>query len=481
MTELNILPENEVIDKAKALELFGTEKQQATFKKTNKMTKNMKDNLERTLEQYYESFEEVKHPTVTRAKAYKLGALRNEVAERNSRQGKSAKPKSMLTETMEMHVIGKIINEDFSPKSKSLAEWLVHLSLIHHQEYNLYQANSEGTNKEKLAFNQVMDFLKSESDIFKENTANTKYDYRRVLREYRYFILQLRNNLDRTFTRLHKEGLITYSDKPFAIVKDSSGSHALITIGEQSYQNILYLQKDLKEKYCLSTEQIMNNSNDFIVKAYKKEFDELFKDKIIVNSIVENNENKILEEPKKYSLVNVFTKKFVIKRCFNSEKWDKYIEKHLQEVYKKYSQSEDFKNFVKENTTNFVGEKRTTFEDKTNKKVMKYENEDDFNPIKKVDSSIELKDMFFLWLNEYTYKENMSRLQELFNRALTNSINYRESVEKTHQMINLDELEEIHSANYVVSLKRVSNNFSHFTNDEYEKFCERNEKEAYRK
>lgn len=100
MTELNnkVLPENEIIDKAKALELFGTENQKVNYAKTNKLKADTKKSLERTLEQYYESFEEVKHPTVPRAKAYKLGALRNEVAERNHQQGKSVKQKLFKTQ-----------------------------------------------------------------------------------------------------------------------------------------------------------------------------------------------------------------------------------------------------------------------------------------------------------------------------------------------------------------------------------------------
>lgn len=416
MTELNkVLPENEIIDKAKALELFGTENQKVNYAKTNKLKADTKKSLERTLEQYYESFEEVKHPTVPRAKAYKLGALRNEVAERNHQQGKAVKQKTDLRESIEFIILKKILHREFNPKSKTHVNWTKHLGLISSDEWKLYSIRS---NREDAKFykKDVIEMLNEEEFFDLETTLENEDN--QLVKNFYYYVQSLAGTVHKAFMNMEKFGLIDYNKRYKAVVSnamiiDRNGKRIQfeVDMSAKDYQKYLDVQDRLLKKHDLKLLDVMNYPNLWKVREFKAELKMIFRSTISVKDFDsirffdKGLSSEILDYT--FDLDFIYVSYEVVKKNYNAKQYFKYAEKHLKKKYEKFEH--EFEIFYNDNLEDYMSQRKTKFEDFMDSRQRRNEN----------DRAYITKNMnMLLWIEQEVFKPKMAELMDIFNKRL---------------------------------------------------------------
>lgn len=248
--------EDMTLSKKDAVNKFGTESQKAHFKKYKKFTnKKLGDALLKTLNQLFVEVEEVK---VGRSNQYKLGAVREEIAERERKIGKNATNGNWNNSTKHLdalllaHLEHNLANG--KEIQKSYVDWLLEFNMINEKQYDLYKSKFD---KQK----------KVETEDLIRNSVENK-DERIVDNSHIFFldeIQSLRTTMISSLNRMERVDIIETFKRHKAFlnepIKDTKGIEVrVIEIDAKTYQSFVNAKRRLKQEYNLTENDITNRT-----------------------------------------------------------------------------------------------------------------------------------------------------------------------------------------------------------------------------
>lgn len=320
--------ENSVQPKGVMVDIFGSEGQKNRFKKDKGFKeKRREEPFLKTLKQYFESVESIKVEGV-RAKQYKLGAAREEVAERstgkNATNGKWNDSTKHLDALLLSHLEHNLVNG--REIQKSYVNWLLEFKMINEKQHELYQSK----------FNK--DIRKGIDEIIREAVENK--DERIVSSSHKFFMDDIqtqRTTMLNSLKRMEREGIVetfkrhkAYLNEP---IKNTKGKEVrVISIDSKTYQLYINAKRRFKEEYNLSESDITYRtyqpSKETLenVKKYKDEI----KDFLSKIEVTDSYGTKV-----EVSIANIWEELAIVVKATRSKTMD-YLHKFHYEILVEY-------------------------------------------------------------------------------------------------------------------------------------------------
>lgn len=238
------LYENSKMTKREAVSNFGTEGQQRHFTKYKKFTnKETEASLIRTLEQLFEAVDKVKSG---RSIVYKVGSVREEVAERESKVQTNGNWKE-YTKHLDALILAQLewTYKGKKDLDKTIKQWMCDFGLLNDNHLALTNMDyypSDKSRVENLMRNTPiggMTYLTIKKD---EREEVKKFFYQDFLSKKRTFISTLK--------RLEREGIVELYKIPVAyLVREKGEQSNPIALQSNSYQSYIRKRNELLEKY----------------------------------------------------------------------------------------------------------------------------------------------------------------------------------------------------------------------------------------
>jgi CRISPR/Cas system-associated endoribonuclease Cas2 len=269
--------ENSTHPKPIIVEAFGTESQKKQFEKLGRFKDKEKEQpFIKTLKQLFESVEAVKVKGI-RAKQYKLGAARHEVAERKDNRSNNGGTELDYTKYLDVIVLMGIKSKMFNHEA-TLNQWVLNFGLVNETFYDL-KVHNNLTNRRKLQKEFARDgVINHENSDFELNFYRDQYE-------------RISEELKRTLERMQKAKLIEFYKVPKVrlkkpLVKYVNGKKLeahVITIDTGTQERISKKQEELKEKHELTDFDTYRGNFNRVKKEkradvakYHEELDEFF-------------------------------------------------------------------------------------------------------------------------------------------------------------------------------------------------------------
>lgn len=308
----------EILTKAIAVELFGTEEQKGHFNKYNKFkNNNLETALIKTLEQNYAVVEKVK---VGRSIAYKVNGKLEVVKERKDNRVSNGDWSKAYTKNMDIVVVSILEQEKESKADQTLNDWLLDFNLITPQAHDLLKSRFNEEIKERHLIE------------LKENNI-IKTGEERVLIDYVEMVLKLQGELASTLNRMSKAKIIEF----YPVFWGYNGEKIQLT--PETHKRVLKLRKKLMEQHGITNEwHVANHKKTEKVKLFLENYS------IQLEKVVDDKGNVLglKNVYKTYAVILKATKKATIK----------YLEKYAKEAIEQYK--EDSLNYIEENKNSFA-------------------------------------------------------------------------------------------------------------------------------
>lgn len=404
---------NTTIDKEKAIDIFGNDKQKEHFNRHNKIkAPNIEKALIRTMEQYFDS---VKKDKIGRAYHYKLGNAYDTIQERvdkRANNGGNIGNELPFSKYMDTAVVMSMYGDEgiFSTNKKyeaTITNWMYNFGFVNKELYILKTAPDcneainikkriESTNKKKIKSIELQRFFE---------------DY-----------IQNRNSLLTIINNMSKEGLISFYRIPKAVYKNDEVedpnnpgktvySTSTATITQETADIIDERQDGLLGIHKLAKWQLVSNRNSKKVRKrideYEQDLKEFYKNDL---QLTLADTNEVIDN----ELVNFYYSHVIIKKCTDDELLG-YIEDKRPETYYQYvNDYEGFINSAREARSETLFKKAGI---KQNEELERLRTTDDFN----------LRKHIGYW--EDSYMDNVVKLEKSlypdFNQSIYKKKSYR--------------------------------------------------------
>lgn len=318
--------ENSVQPKKIMVNALGTEGQKNNFNKYNKFTGKTGESFIKTLNQYFQAVEEVK---VGRSNQYKLGSVREEIAERERNIGKNAtngnwdKSTKHLDALILAHLEYQLEND--IEIEKSYTNWLFEFNMINHHQKELYTSKFNPKLKE-----DAVDLMKQYVPECSNSVIKASYKF------FQNDVLTQRGKLEDALKRMEKNNIVETFERPKAYletaVKSNEGIEKhVVDVDMATYNGYIQKLAQLREKYKVSQRQIDNfdyedKDTKKNVRAYKKELLE-YKNSMRLKDTYGN----IIES----KVRNIWKELAIVVKATRKKKMD-YLTKFHAEILKEY-------------------------------------------------------------------------------------------------------------------------------------------------
>lgn len=249
------------------VENFGTEGQKNHFEKNKGFKdKRREEPFLKTLNQLFESVESIKVKGV-RANQYKLGAAREEVAERAREIGANATNGNWKESTKHLDalILSHLENdiENHVEIENSIIGWMKEFRMVNEMAYKLYTSRFD--NKEK---NIILNDIKTRVSADNDKLVDASYKFiQNDIGNQRGILLSALN-------RMKKHGIIETFDRPKAMRLDEETGLPInkIDVDMTVYKNYTNKKRQLREELKIDDKQI--NNYKFEKADIKKKIDE---------------------------------------------------------------------------------------------------------------------------------------------------------------------------------------------------------------
>lgn len=312
----------QILTKAIAVEMYGTDKQKSYFKKYKKLQKTMEEALLKTLEQEFNSeIEKVPAPT-GRGICYKVGKKYDEVKEREDGRATNGVWSIDYTKNMDVIVVSALEQDLVSYDAQTMRKWLLDFKLVNRELFDLM-----GTK-----FNKEAE-LQHVKELINKNIL--EYEEKRIIKDYLDFTKELQGQLESTLKRMKKANIIRF----WEVQKAKLTNGEVINIHESVVKKIDNQKRKLMNEYNVEAFEYEYLTNKEEVKTVKRLFSEFLK-----NDITDEKGNHIAIDF--YWTAHAITLKATKKRILT------YLKKYNVEALEAYETNQI--KFVKDNQTDFT-------------------------------------------------------------------------------------------------------------------------------
>lgn len=326
--------ENSVQQKIVMVENFGTEGQKRHFENNNGFKDSGREKpLIRTLQQFFESVESIKIKGV-RAHQYKLGAARQEVAERESNNEKngSYNPSTKHLDALILSHLENGFKKDIEIED-SIINWMRRFGMINTLSYNLYSSKYDKNKRE-----QILQDIQKKVSPDNITVVNASYDF--ISNDIRNQKSVFKSSLE----RMRKNKIIETFDRPKAMRLDDKTGLPLnkIDVDMATYKNYTNKKRALRQKYEIDNLQI--NNYQFEPKPIKNKIDDYNKE--LTESLKNIEVKDINGEVLTVSISHVW-KDLAIIVTATKQKVMEYLHKFHAEVLKDYLEYKEEQYLIK--------------------------------------------------------------------------------------------------------------------------------------